>query len=51
MSDPYLTNAEILERAQQDIIERGNNPDYPKEQHLKDMDLVAALTELKIKFK
>ena len=46
-----MTNKEILERAQAEIIARGENPYYPVEQHLKDMDLIAALTELKTKFK
>lgn len=46
-----MTNVEILERAQAEIIERGQNPYYPVEQHLRDLDLIAALTELKIKFK
>lgn len=45
-----MTNKEILERANAEIISRGENPYYPVEQHLKDMDLIAALTELKIKF-
>ena len=46
-----MTNKEILEQAQAVIIARGDNSYYPVEQHLKDMDLIAALTELKIKFK
>ena len=47
----FMTNAEIIERAQREIMERGNNPYYPLEQHLKDVDLIAELTELKIRFK
>ena len=47
----YMTNAEIIEKAQAEIIARGENPYYPIEQHLKDMDLIAELTALKIKFK
>lgn len=48
--EKHLTNKEILEKAQAEIIARGNNPYYPIEQHLKDLELIAALTELKIKF-
>lgn len=44
------TNKEIIEQAQAEIIARGDNPYYPVEQHLKDMDLIAELTELKIKY-
>ena len=47
----FMTNTEIIDRAQAEIIARGENPYYPVEQHLKDMELIAALTELKIKFK
>lgn len=47
----YKTNKEIIEQAQTEIITRGNNPYYPEEQHLKDMDLIAELTELKLKYK
>ena len=47
----YMTNKEIIERAQAEIIARGENPYYPVEQHLKDMDLIAELTELKNRFK
>ena len=43
--------AEIIEKAQAEIIARGNNPYYPIEQHMRDMDLIAELTELKIKYK
>ena len=46
-----MTNTEIIRKAQGEIIIRGENPQYPIEQHLKDMDLIAALTELKIRFK
>ena len=46
----YLTNKEIIERAQAEIIAKGENPYYPIEQHMKDADLIAALTELKIRF-
>lgn len=46
----YKTNKEIIEQAQAEIIARGDNPYYPVEQHLKDMDLIAELTELKIKY-
>lgn len=45
-----MTNKEILERAQAEIIERGKNPYYPLEQHLKDMELIEELTKLKIKY-
>ena len=44
------TNKEIIEQAQEEIIERGKNPYYPTEQHLKDMDLIAELTKLKLKY-
>lgn len=44
------TNKEIIEQAQAEIIERGNNPCYSEEQHLKDIALVAALTALKMKY-
>ena len=47
----HMTNKEILERAQREIVARGDNPYYPVEQHLKDMDLIADLTELKLKYK
>ena len=46
----YKTNKEIIEQAQAEIISRGSNPYYPVEQHLRDMDLIAELTELKIKY-
>ena len=46
-----MTNTEIIRKAQAEIIIRGEDPHYPIEQHLKDMDFIAALTELKIKFK
>lgn len=46
----YKTNKEIIERAQAEIIARGENPYYPMEQHLKDMDLIADLEELKVKY-
>lgn len=46
-----MTNKEILERAQAEIIVRGENPYYPMEQHMKDTELIAALTELKMRFK
>ena len=46
-----MTNEKIIEEAQAKIIARGENPYYPVEQHLKDAKLIAALTELKIKFK
>lgn len=46
-----MTNAETIEKAQAEIIARGENPYYPVEQHLKDMDLIAELTELKLKYK
>ncbi len=49
--DNNLTNEEIIERALAEIIARGNNPYYPMEQHMKDMDLIAELTELKLKYK
>ena len=45
-----MTNKEIIEKAQAEIIARGKNPYYPAEQHLKDMDLIADLTVLKMKY-
>lgn len=49
--EKLLTNKEILKEAQRKIIERANNPYYPVEQHLKDMDLIADLTILMEKYK
>lgn len=46
-----MSNTEIIRKAQDEVIIRGENPQYPIEQHLKDMDLIAALTELKIRFR
>lgn len=46
----HKTNKEIIEQAQAEIIARGDNLYYPVEQHLKDMDLIAELTELKMKY-
>lgn len=46
----YMTNKEIIENAQTEIIARGENPYYPIEQHLRDMDLIAELMELKLKY-
>lgn len=46
-----FTNEEILRIAQARIIERGQNPYYPAEQHLKDADLLMELSELIRKYK
>lgn len=46
-----MTNKEIIEKIQTEIIARGNNPYYPIEQHLKDMELISELTKLKIKYR
>lgn len=46
-----MTNEEIIKEAQAKIIAKGKNPYYPVEQHLKDMDLIADLTKLKMKYK
>ena len=46
-----MTNEEIIKEAQEKIIARGKNSYYPVEQHLKDMDLIADLTKLKMKYK
>ena len=46
-----MTNKEIIERAQIAIMERNSDPDYPIEQCIRDMDLIAELTLLKIKYK
>lgn len=45
-----MTNKEIIEKAQSEIIKRGDNPHYPIEQHLQDMDLLAELSVLKAKY-
>ena len=45
-----MTNKEIIEKAQLAIINRGDNPSYPLEEHLRDMNLIADLTELKLKY-
>lgn len=45
------TNESIIREAQAKIIERGNSPYYPIERHLEDIDLIADLTELRIKYK
>lgn len=47
----YKTNKQLIEEIQAEIIARGNNPYYPAEQHLKDIDLLAELSELKRKYK
>ena len=46
-----FTNKNIIEEAQAKIIARSENPYYPKEQHLRDMELIEELTKLKIKYK
>lgn len=46
-----FTNEQIIKEAQAKIIARGENPYYPIEQHLKDMDLITELTILIEKFK
>ena len=51
MQESGMTNEEIISNAQAQIIARSENPYYPVEQHLKDMDLIAELTELKKKYK
>ena len=45
------TNKAILTEAQAKIILKGDSPDYPLEQHLRDMDLIEDLTKLRIKYK
>lgn len=45
------TNENIIREAQAKIIERGNNPYYLMEQHLKDADLLLELSELIRKYK
>lgn len=45
-----MTNKKIIEEAQAKIVARGENPYYPIEQHLKDMELIEELTKLKIKY-
>ena len=50
--EKHMTNREILKEAQQKIIWRSeSNPYYPVEQHLEDLDLIACLEVLKMKFK
>jgi len=51
MATQHLTNERIIKEVQAKIIARSENPYYPEEQHLKDMDLIADLTALKIKYK
>lgn len=51
MEIKHMTNEEIIKEAQAKIIARSENPYYPDEQHLKDMDLIADLTELRKKYK
>lgn len=51
MMTKIQTNKEILREAQAKIIARGENPYYPLEQHLEDMDLIADLTKLIKKYK
>ena len=46
-----MSNKEIINEAIAKIIARGDNPYYPEEQHLKDMDLIGDLTALKLKYK
>lgn len=46
-----MINEEIIKEAQEKIIAREKKPYYPVEQHLKDMDLIADLTKLKMKYK
>lgn len=46
-----MTNTAILTYTQAKIILKGDSPDYPLEQHLRDMDLIEDLTKLKIKYK
>lgn len=45
------TNEDIIKEAQAKIIVRGDSPNYPIERHLEDMDLIADLTELRMKYK
>ena len=47
----HMTNEDILKEAQAKIIARGDNPYYPTEQHLKDMDLLSDLSLLISKYK
>lgn len=47
-----MTNEEILKEAQVKILDRSVlNPDYPMNSKLRDMDLIADLTMLIIKYK
>lgn len=46
-----MTNKEILDEAIAKIIERGDEPNYPMHKHLADAELIADLSELKMKYK
>ena len=46
-----MTLIEALTEEQATIIARGKNPNYPIEQSIADLDLIADLTELKMKLK
>lgn len=43
-----ITVLEAITEEQATIIRRGENPEYPIEEHIADIDLIAELTELKI---
>lgn len=49
--EKFMANKEIIEKAQAEIIARSNNSYYPEEQHMKDMNLIAELTVLKMRYK
>ena len=46
-----MTLIEALTEEQKTIIRRSVDEDYPLEESIKDIDLIADLTELKIKLK
>lgn len=46
-----MTLIEALTEEQITIMLKGKNDDYPFEQSIKDIDLIADLTELKIKLR
>lgn len=46
-----MSNYDYIKELQAKLILQGEDADYPIEKHLVDMDLIADLTELKMKYK
>lgn len=46
-----MSNYDYIKELQAKLILQGEGADYPIEKHLSDMDLIADLTELKMKYK